>query len=140
MCRYIKALFTSRCHWADNWIYVICKTCKICFYPVSYYMYFIIWISALNHLISCINFVMLNSVECPSLAYHRRAVISSWSAYISKFVEGRIFKVGALHGWGCPWNCQVRFLHPIQLLDYLQAFKDYKSLRSSIYLSQTSKT
>jgi len=41
------------------------------------------------------------------LAHHRWGVISTWSTCISKVVERFIYKVGALHGWGCVWDCQV---------------------------------
>jgi len=56
-------------------------------------------------------------VECSALAHHRRAIISSWSTFLCKFVERFILRVGALHNRGCTWNCQVRptLFHLLQM-------------------------
>lgn len=68
----------------------------------SEYSYFLLGTS--------LNTVFLISllVECFALAYHWWTVISSGSSVISWFVERLILKMGALHSWGCFWNCQVR--------------------------------
>lgn len=58
--------------------------------------------SNLNWIILILEF---HSVECSSLAHHRRGVFPSRNTSLSIFVEWCILNLGAVHNWGCSRNC-----------------------------------